>query len=151
MTETLITTDDLANTIDRTITDLKDGTGSELSELASLCYSVSLVREKSVYALFPDIIFGLGEEITKVHSLTDMMRVLEEDKRKSLQGLLNDATKSVNSLTALKKELCHSSPSPNYQTVVEHLSVLKSSSTKLYSKRTSLVRQQAPIPAGMEE
>jgi hypothetical protein len=152
LTETLITTDDLAKAIDRAIADLKDGTGSELGELASLCYSVSLVKEKSIYSLIPDIVYGLGQEITKFHSLTDMMGIMEEDKRKSLQGLLSDTTgKSIASLDVLKKELCLANPSPNYQTIVEHLSVLKVGSSKLFSKRSSLVMVHAPTPSGMEE
>lgn len=151
MMNPILTSAHLSDLIDECCTNLKDGNGLRMLDLAGLLHALSQATKNDVFLALPQPAGVFGQEIAAFKSLISIP-ILEQNTREKNKQLLDACVKEgVEALVLLKKELCDNHPNCDCEKVISAIAKLNKSSYELNKQRRALMGAHPPSGRQFEE
>lgn len=146
MTDSVLTTEHLAQLVDRCITDLQNKSPRMLSELGTLLHSLAQATGDETYRVLSNPIGAFGNELASFQPLV-VLPLLPTETRDKCHGMFEQAIKEgVEALGIVKSEL-QKGQTKDYKELVRAIALLTENDYKLYAERSGLTRTSSrPMP-----
>jgi hypothetical protein len=147
----LISSEHVANLIDKAIEDTNNGLGFRLYDLASVLDSIAEAQDQPILHVVPQAVGGFGNTLVNARAIV-ALPVLPEPMRQRINALIKISVEdATTSLKTIKDELC-SKDDPEYKTLMNAIGVLfKQAGILLKESRAVSSRRQPHSSMGFEE
>lgn len=144
-----ISSNHVSNLIDKTIEDMRNGTGTTLYDLAGVISSCAEAQDDPILHVLPHAIGGYGQELIGARSLVSLP-VLPDPIRNRLQAMITTSVdEGVSSLKIVKEQLC-SDNEVDYRKLMKAAGMLLKQATMLAKQQRTMMprsaRMASPLP-----
>jgi hypothetical protein len=132
----------LSKAFDDALSDLENGTGTKLYDLAGILQSIAEVADDPLFYILPQAIGSFADEVLQSRQLV-AIPVLPKETRDRQSGLISQCiSKAVEQIKAIEDELV--GDSMNSERILKALGIVWKQSMILHSERRAIMPRKGP-------